>query len=593
MAGDDAAGDVGGARPRRRGRRWVLLTLGIVLVAAGVLLALLTYDAYRLSTAAAAVDEHAEAAEQALSDADPEALRREVAQVEEAARTFDAATHGPHWWLAARLPWLRNQAVPLATAGEAVGAVADDALAALAGQDDLAAFEVPSFEDGRVDPYVLEEYREPLAVASETLQTEVAALAAVDTSRSWAPIEELVSGLERQLTTLGGLVNGAHATAELLPSMLGGEGERHFLVMVQNNAEPRSTGGLPGAFFELTVDDGRMRLGRFAAARDLVDDAGRVAITEDEARIFGDLMSTYPHDANLTPEFPRTVEIIVDFWELKFGERPDAVVSIDPVALGWMLEGSEPLEAGGLEIAGENLAQIMLNQAYYLYEDPYEQDEFFARTAKQLFGRIVSGQAATLAGVERAIDAHRFLLWSADATEEDLLASTDVGGAFLEAEDTLGVFLNDGSGSKIGYFIGSDVTVTDYRCVDGSVAAATVDVELRHGYDGDVQDLPDYLVGIPQYVPRGEFHVNVLVYPPAGMELVGATRDGEDTAVVQDTHDGRAMSQKRIELKPGEQVNLVYELRATEGGLDLPGIVMTPGPRPNQPQLVLADAEGC
>ncbi|WP_062292786.1 DUF4012 domain-containing protein [Demequina phytophila] len=591
MAEEVAAADK--ARPRKRRRRWPWMVVGVVLLVLGGMLAWLTYDAARLTSAATAVDQHAEAAQEALTAADAEALSSEVAQVQEAARTFESATSGPHWWLASHLPWLRLQAAPLVAAGEAVGAVADDALAPLAGQDSLAAFEVPSFEGGRVDPYVLEEYREPLAVAAETLATEAQTLAAVDTSRSWLPVNDLVRGLERQIETLGGLVEGAHATAELLPSMLGGEGARHYLVVVQNNAEPRTTGGLPGAYFELTVDDGRMELGRYAAARDLIDDAGRVEITEDEERIYSDRMKTYPHDANFTPEFPRTAEILVDFWELKYGERPDAVVSIDPVALGWMLEGSAPLEAGGIEITGENLAQVMLNQAYFLYDDPLKQDEFFARTAAALFAQVVGGQAASVSGVEQAIDAHRFLLWSADADEEALLASTGVGGAFLENSDTLGVFLNDGSGSKIGYYIGSDVLVTAYQCNDGSIDSMSVEVELRHGYEGDVKDLPGYIIGIPQYVPRGEFHANVVVYPPAGFSLAGVTRDGEDSEVVEDVHDGRAMSQRRIELKPGGQVNLVYELQATEAGLGLPGLQMTPGPRPNQPQLAFEQSSTC
>ncbi len=569
------------------------MVVGAVLLLLGVMLAFLTYDAARLTAAATAVDQHAEAAQEALAAADAEALTREVAQVKEAAEEFEAATSGPHWWIASHLPWLRLQAAPLVAAGEAVGAVADRALAPLAGQDSLAAFEVPRFEGGRVDPYVLEEYRGPLAVASETLAAEAETLAGVDTSRSWLPVNDLVRGLEGQIETLGGLVAGAHATAELLPGMLGGEGERHYLVVVQNNAEPRTTGGLPGAFFELTVEDGRMELGRYAAARDLIDDAGRVAITEDEERIFSDRMSTYPHDANFTPEFPRTAEILVDFWELRYGERPDAVVSIDPVALGWMLEGSAPLEAGGIEITGENLAMVMLNQAYFLYEDPLEQDEFFARTAAALFAQVVGGQVASVSGVEQAIEAHRFLLWSADAEEQALLASTGVGGAFLESPDTLGVFLNDGSGSKIGYYIGSDVLVTDYQCNDGSIDSMTVEVELRHGYEGDVADLPDYITGIPRFVPRGEFHANVLVYPPAGFALTGTTRDGEAMEVVEDVHEGRAMSQKRIELKPGGQVNLVYELQATEAELGLPGLQMTPGPRPNQPQLLLEQSPSC
>lgn len=559
---------------RRRVSPWVAGASGLVLL---VLAGLFAYDGWRLVGAADDLKSHAAAAQAAVSARDADALTDEVVEVQAAADTFASATSGPHWWLASQIPWVKSQAVPLMQAGDSVEAMAEGALEPLAAMDDLSALEAPAVVDGRIDPYVLEPYRETLALAASTLTEESDALAEVNLDGTLGFIREQYLTLESQLDELAGLVQGAHVAAEVLPGMLGGDGPRQYIVVVQNNAEPRTTGGIPGAFIEVVVDDGVMRMGAYSNAASMVNHEGVVELTDEEVNVFTRRLAIYPQDANLTPEFPRTGEIISAFWQDSYGEAPDAVVSVDPVALGYMLEGSDAVEIQGFEITADNLADVMLNEAYLRIEDPADQDAFFAQAAAVLFGQILGGGASPVAGVERAIEDGRFLVWSADAAEQELIATTPVGGAFLEHGERLGVFINDGSGSKIGYYIDEDVTVTNLVCSDGSVSGQTIELTLVHTFTGDPRSLPPYISGDDVFVPAGQFHANVMIYPADGFNVSHLTQDGERGPLAAAEQGRRTAVEAWVELEPGDSTALVFTVNTNGRYVLPPEVVATPG----------------
>ncbi|WP_062299255.1 DUF4012 domain-containing protein [Demequina maris] len=582
-----------GARPRRRVWPWVVGGVGVVIVAVGVVGFLFAKDASTMLRSADALTSHAKAAKDAVADRDAPALAAEVDGLEASAREFADATSGWHWQLAAHTPWVADQARPLMAAGGAVDAMASEALAPLASMDSLDALAVPGFEDGRIDPYVLEPYRAPLAQASSVLETQASALADVSLANTLDQVAKPFLDLQSQLDELAGLVGAAHVAAELLPTMLGGEGERTYLVMVQNNAEPRATGGIPSAIIELTVDSGRIEMGEYRTAKDLKAPNGIGGLTADEERIFGDQMEIFPQDVNFTPEFPRSAELMTRFWAAGGGDDVDGVVSVDPVALGWMLEGADPVQVGPFEISGDNLAQVMLNETYIEFPEGDAQDAYFARAATVLFGSIVSGEAAVLDGVERAIDAHRFMVWSADESEQAMLVTTQISGGFLERENAVGVFVNDGSGDKIGYYVDSEATITDLMCPDGSIAGQEVEVAFTHTLDRPLRELPEAIIG-GVYVPEGEFHANVVFYPARGTGVAKVTLDGKKTKVRPENESGRSMATARIELKPGETATLGYEITATESGVLPPLYVQTPGAlEPGVARVERTASEGC
>jgi len=233
---------------------------------------------------------------------------------------------------------------------------------------------------------------------------------------------------------------------------------------------------------------------------------------------------------------------------------------------------------GTLTITGPTLAQVMLNESYFAYPEPADQDAFFAQASGVLFGVLMQGGTSAIDGTERAIDEHRFMVWSAHDDEQKLLAPTRIAGTFLQRTQTMGLFLNDGSGSKIGYYIESEPSVVNHMCSNGSLAGQTLTVTLTHTFDGDVGSLPWYISGGGNYVPEGEFHANVLLYPPNGEGVTKVTQDGQPREVAGYSHDGRKLAQTWITLEPGETTTLVFDLARNQAGLLPPAYQLTPGP---------------
>src|SRR4029078_8331162 len=88
---------------------------------------------------------------------------------------------------------------------------------------------------------------------------------------------------------------------KLPPPMRGADGKRTYLVMFQNNAEIRATGGLPGAFATLTADHGRLSLHSQGDATVLREDRKPVLpLRADELALFSSRLAVYAGDSTFT-----------------------------------------------------------------------------------------------------------------------------------------------------------------------------------------------------------------------------------------------------------------------------------------------------
>ena len=548
--------------PRHGARRWVVRSLGIgvgILMVLGV--SAFAWDGVQIRAAARELEVHAAGAKQALTDQDTAALVAEVAAVDAAARQFAEHTSGPHWAVAGSIPWVKDQTLPLERAGDVVLALSEGTLVPLSKLDGLDAVGAVSLEGERIDPTALDPFRETLTSALVVVDEQLLALAVVDLSHTVDAVRAPLIGLKADLRSLREIVEGGAVASQLLPPMLGADGPRTYVVAVQNNAEPRSTGGIPGALLGLTVDDGRFAIASYVAADQLYDGRDVAPLTDDELALYTSRMAQYPQDTNFSPDYPRTAALLAAFWERETGTAPDGVISIDPVALGYMLSDMEPLDVNGVRLTGANLSEVLLRDSYLLFPDPDQQDVFFAAASRALFARIFeSDSQSVFAGMERASGEHRLMVWSARPEEQGLLEDTGIAGDFLARRDSLGIFLNDGSGSKIGYYVEPHYAVVNRVCPEGKLAGSTVTVTLTQTFAGDVDALPQYVSGDGVYVPFGEFHANLVLYPPVGMGVSSFTRDGTPDGVNPGLHDGRTVAQVRVSLKPGESTTLRFDL---------------------------------
>jgi len=90
---------------------------------------------------------------------------------------------------------------------------------------------------------------------------------------------------------------------------------------------------------------------------------------------------------------------------------------------------------------------------------------------------MVGGQGnpvAVVGALAQAARDGRLMVWSAHPDEQALLSGTVLSGELVGARGdspVIGVYLNDGTASKIGYYLRTDVTATPTACrADGSQA---------------------------------------------------------------------------------------------------------------------------
>ena len=98
------------------------------------------------------------------------------------------------------------------------------------------------------------------------------------------PVGEAVQTLSTKLSSAADVTGPGARPARLLPPMLGSEGPRTYLVVFQNPAELRSTGGIFGSFALMTADNGKITIAdQSASSRTIGTSTPPVATAERRA----------------------------------------------------------------------------------------------------------------------------------------------------------------------------------------------------------------------------------------------------------------------------------------------------------------------
>ncbi len=150
-------------------------------------------------------------------------------------------------------------------------------------------------------------------------------------------------------------------------------------------------------------------------------------MTDDETSVFSSVLVSDLRDANLTPDFPRTGEITRAMVKKGLDEDVDGVISVDPVAMSFILAGTGPvtLDGGGV-LTQENAVAVLLNAVYVSYQDNERQDEIFQQAARKIFDVVKSGRGESrlaITGWSRPRAENRLTVWSSHDEEQRLIAA--------------------------------------------------------------------------------------------------------------------------------------------------------------------------
>ncbi|WP_194420379.1 DUF4012 domain-containing protein [Microbacterium abyssi] len=552
-------------RRRKAGRvtAWILAGVLLIAVCAIAWIGVRGYLAYQ----------HLTNARSAASDA--ASVLSDPAKASDLISTISAETSAAReltsdvvWQAGERLPWVGPQLAAVSTVADALDDVASQALTPLASV--AASFSLDSIrpKDGAIDLTIFDGLREAASASASGLGTARSAIEGIQTAPLVGPLREAIDEVSGLLAQVSAGADTLNRTTQLLPAMLGADGPRDYLVVFQNNAEWRSLGGIVGAMVLVHTDGGKMTIGAQASSSDFSRyDDPVVPLTDDELRLFGKQPATFVQNVTQIPDFTRDAPIIQAMWERERGATVDGVLSLDPVALSYLLNATGPVELPtGDELTSENAVQLLLNEVYLRYENSAHQDAFFAAAAAAVFSSLTAGAtepAALVSALGRAGDEDRLMIWNAAAEEQSILDGTTLQGSLASTDPSsteFGVYLNDGTASKMDYYMeaGSEAG----WCHSGEAALS---VTLRNAAPQDAASLPSYLTGGGLHgVPPGNVETVSYIYLPEGATLIStAAADAvESPRLGGGTDADRQVLVWTTRLAPGEEASLVVRVSA-------------------------------
>ncbi|WP_341393926.1 DUF4012 domain-containing protein [Arthrobacter sp. G119Y2] len=583
----------------KRGRRYVgrislgVLGLAIAALALGVLLA------HQVSSVRTQLEDAVDLVPQLsveLKDGNHQAAKVTFQAMQERTSAARTTTGAPLWKAASVLPVYGANFHAVREVAVSADDIAIRAAAPLLDRYDSLNWQTLSPTDGRVDFTQLQEAAPDISSAATTVRLSHQRMSSIDLSRLLPELATPVGVATEQLKDLSALLDTAASTAQLLPAMLGSEGPRDYLVLVQNSSEARATGGIPGALAILHTDNGQISLGKQTSAVALGAFHPMLDVDAEQVAIYTGRLGTQMQNVNLTPDFPTAAQTAKQMWEHRHpGQIIDGVLALDPVVLAHLLDATGPVELTDTRVLNmiqntglpssltkDNVIPTLLSNVYREIENPEIQDAYFAAVASLVFSAFTDGEgdgARLIKALVISSDESRLRLWSSHSNEQSIVASTPLHGSVTGPANggaAFGAYFNDGTGAKMDYYARRSIELLQH-CQSGDYGEYTVRLSVTNMVqDKDVVTLPAYVTGNGAFgVAPGRIRTNYVVYGPAQSFVETATVNGEPVSVGSGKHGQRPVGSVQMEVGPNETAVLDITFSHVVQGSD-PRVQVTP-----------------
>ena len=525
-------------------RKLVIVGLALaVIVIPGVMGSLRLLQTYSL---AAEARNSIQAAVDMAAAGDLEAARRAF---ETAVRSLGAAQEridSPWVSLVSAVPYVSTEA----RAGSAgITAVRETSLAILEVLEFVLAERAPLLDAGGIDGAAMVLLESALGAALDHAVDARSTIAGAPSARLQA-IRDPLAEVDRATTALVSAITGARALVSRLGEAASGGDPFRLLVLFENGAELRGTGGLMGFVALFEISDGVVEMRRAEEVGRLQGPSGEplsVDAPADYLGRYGGFLAntTLWSNVNLSPDFPTVADVAGRLYTEVTGIQPDLIARVDLVGLGYLLGTYSGLAVDGVPIAPETLATDFVIESYTQFPDA-EQGAYLAAVVRQVFDQLIAGaegdMVALLRGVHRAVRERHIAFATDDPAIGRLLALTGADGALLPGEPgDVNVVVQNFAANKIDIFTRTEISVGLEPV--GCFGAGEVTVTLRNLYPEGEPAVLGTLGG------RGRWWVSF--YLPRQAEIVALSVDGEPSGGSTDIELGRRVASVLVGAEPG------------------------------------------
>lgn len=368
-----------------------------------------------------------------------------------------------------------------------------------------------------------------------------------------------------------------------LSDLLGMDGARSYLILVQNNQELRATGGFISAIGKLTLENGSIRELDFTDSYTFFQADLEYPAAPKPMQQYMNIQLLLLRDANWSPDFPTTAKLIQGFYTQQTGTPLAGVITLDLQAATLLVDAIGPLEIPGapMPITGENFVEQVLQfwekpigtevtiQASGLGEWWGQRKDFVAVLAQAARERVQSGNVnyGKLAwSVQKALRQRSIQIWVAQPALAQQLGLFGWDGALRPAPDADFVGLVD---TNMGF---NKVDAVLQRSLayavtwpDGPTAPALATAVITYTHP---ITLPNYTcTNTPAYGENYNFLIErcyydyVRLYTPAGSTLESIDGVEADSVVTQRGENQTQYFAGYFVLPVGQQHTVTFRYR--------------------------------
>lgn len=544
-----------------RGGHRVLWSLLVAVIVLGALawLGLNWLSAYR---SAEAFRTEITGLQASITARDWAAVTASVPKAREASRTLAEATEHPTWRLLQDLPVIGANAT-------AVSELAVAASALLTAAEPLTPYAQRIVDgevrrpDGSIDLTMAVDVAPLMSRLALVIDHEADRLGRIDASALRPEVAEPLQQLRDELAGAAPAVSTAADLVTRVPALLGADGERRWLVLLQNPAEARGTGGFPGAYVTLAARDGAISVVSAGKSGDLnarpIPSSGAPA---DSQLLWGDFLTQW-NTFNLSPHFPLTGELAAEGMAAR-GQGVDGVLAVDPRTVAAMLEVTGPVSAGGVTLTAENAERFFTVDSYAELPDLAERDQVTVALVGAVLQAFLSASwdPVLLAdALTEPIAQGRMRVWSDDPAEQEWLVTTPVGGAVPNGKGSVvAVAFNNAAGNKMDAFVATSVDYQPGRCATSPTQQSELAITLRNDAPLDLPlESGNYSRADDPTAPEGSTKLLMHVYAPVDAVFGSATIDGQPLELFLGEEQGRPVWWTYVTLDRGQERAVVID----------------------------------
>ena len=391
-------------------------------------------------------------------------------------------------------------------------------------------------------------------------------------------VTDAVDKVHGQLARAEAEASRVTAAAKLAPAIFGGDGPRKYLLVVQNNAESRATGGFIGDFAIMTAENGKITVGDQIRADEwnnvVRDDPGaKLSAPEDYLRRYSQFQpQTNIQNINMSPDFPSVAQALMSLAPNSGVGAVDGVMSVDPQGLAALLELSGPVTVPDwpTQIDSGNVVGVTLRDAYAAFPaDSVERVDFLGDVAHAAVEQATSGSLGKPAQIAKVLGkaAHEghFNLAFSRPEEQDLAVKLGVAQQMAPVHsDAIAVTTSNAGGNKIDYYMKRSldyrVKLTPNNTRTRANASGTLSVVMDN--TAPTEGLPSYVIGpFDRRFQPGEAKSFLSMYSP--LDFTGTSVDGTPTATTPGRERGRNVYSLYVDQQSMTQKNVVATLDGT------------------------------